>query len=150
MKRLLILLMLVSQPVWAQQSVSFITRCTSMSGYAYFPEQPFVSKKDSGFRTDKFDDGQWLLVKTGAGDLDIIFTDQTKKTRSSRDLGGNITLLSKSDEGALVVLVYYEDESSEVYNFRIDTRGKGELLFSLTRFGGLLMKSALYRASCTR
>jgi hypothetical protein len=139
----------MAQPAWAQQSGSFITRCTSMSGYSYYPQQPLVAKKDTGFVTDRISDGQWLLVKTGADEIDIIFTDATKKTRSSRDSGGKIVLLSKSDEGA-VVLVYYVDELLEVFNFRIDSSGTGELLLSQTRSAGVIKKSSLYRASCTR
>jgi hypothetical protein len=149
MKRLFLALgLLLVQPAWAQQSVSFITRCTSMFGYAYYPQQPLVAKKDSGFDTDKISDGQWLLVKTGEGELDIIFTDATKKTRSSRDSGGKVIPLSMSSEG-VVVLVSYED-TLEVFNFRIDSSGTGELIYSQTRFASLIKKSGLYRASCTR
>jgi hypothetical protein len=149
MKRLLILLLLVSQPSWAQQSVSFITRCSAMSGYSYHPEQPRVAKKDSGFGTDKFSGGQTLLVRTGEDELDIIFTDSTKKTQSSRDSGGKVVPLSVSDKGILI-LVYYEDAVLEVYNFSIDLNGTGEVILTQSKIAGPLKKSGLYRASCTR
>ncbi len=149
MKRLLILLMLVSQPAWAQQSATFITRCTSMSGYAYFPEQPRVAKKDSGFVPDKISDGQTLLVKTGEGEFDIIFTDYSKRTQSSRDSGGRVVPLSVSDQGILII-VYYEDAVLEVFNFSIDSKGAGEVILTQSKIAGPLKKSSLYRASCTR
>ena len=141
-------LALLAAPTFAQ---SVVTRCTSPSGHGWYPQQPLVDKSKAGWQADKITDGSYLLLRKDDGSFDIIFTDATKRTISSRDDGAQMVTL-RDGGGKIVVLVNYPDMNIETWYFRLNDAGSGEVTVSQARYGdrAFVTKHSLMRAECAR
>ena len=143
----LILLMLGASSALAD----VVTKCDSPQGYSYYVAGSVVPKKDAGWVQDGMSNGSYLLTRDADGNYDIIFSDAINRTASSREDGGNVIVISKSDNH-LVVVVAYPEMNVETWYFRINRSGAGELTMSQTRYGkeSLINKHSLMRASCSK
>ena len=141
-------LALLSAPALVQ---SVVTRCVSPSGHAWYSQQPLVPAKSAGWQADKISDGTYFLLRKDDGGFDIIFTDATKRTISSRDDGAQMVTL-RDGGGTVVVLVNYPDMSVETWHFRLNEAGRGDVTVSQARYGERVMvtKHSLMRAECAR
>ncbi len=143
---LAVMLLLASSAPMAQ---TIVTRCTQPSGHAYYFATPLAGNEKTGWITDGIKSGEFLLIKKGETDFDIIFKDVTSKTQSASDTGGTLVVVSKGI-GHLVLLVGYSGNSIETWHFNIDDSGRGEVLLSQSRYGGVFQKASLMRAACSR
>ena len=95
--------------------------------------------------------GSYFLTHDADGKYDIIFSDALNRTISSREDGGNVIVVSKSDNH-LVLVVAYPEINVETWHFRIDRSGAGELSTSQTRYGNasIIKKHSLMVATCSK
>src|SRR5258706_9447945 len=84
-----------------QTNAAVITQCREPQGYVYL-EGPLVPKGKIGWTQDKTTGGAYLLLKDGEN-FDVIFSDATKRTISSREDGGQVIRITESD-GTYVIL----------------------------------------------
>jgi hypothetical protein len=94
--------------------------------------------------------GSYLLTHDADGKYDIIFSDALRRTGSSREDGGNVIVVSQSDDH-LVLVVAYPEMNVETWYFRIDRSGAGEFSTSQTRYGkeSIIKKHSLMVATCS-
>jgi hypothetical protein len=132
-------------------NAAVITRCVAPTGYSYFFAGGLVPAKGSGMQSDGISAGQYLLMQSENGDIDIIFSDSLGRTISSKDDGGTIIVVSKTAK-SIVLLVNYPDMSVETWLFNIDTLGAGIVTVSHARYGetALIRKHTLMSAKCKR
>ncbi len=137
--------------VWASQTnAAVVTRCGASEGYAYMEEGGFVPKNKAGWTKDAITGGSHLLLKDG-DNFDIIYTDATKRTISSREDGGQIIRISESG-GTYVILVNYPGKLVETWVFNLDRDGRGVVTFHQARYGDHfpIRKHSVLRASCEK
>src|SRR5579864_7353875 len=96
----LILLLFGASSVLAE----VVTRCDSPQGYSYYVGGSLVQKKDAGWVKDGISNGSYLVTRDVNGKYDIIFSDAVNRTISSNEDGGDVIVISKSDDH-LVLLV---------------------------------------------
>jgi len=150
MKNMLVnLILLVSGASSALADV--VTKCDSPQGHAYYMAGKIVPRKDAGWRQDAISNGTYLVTRDADGKYDIIFSDAIKQTKSSREDGGDVIAISKSNDH-LILLVNYPEMNVETWYFRIDPRGVGEVTVSQARYGegAIINKHSLMRAICSR
>jgi len=128
-----------------------VTKCGSSKGYSFYPQGGLVSNKDAGWTEDAISNGSFLVTKTKKGEYDVIFSDASGRTISSRDDGGEVILISKS-KANLILLVAYPQMNVVTYYFRIDQRGVGDVSYSSARYGEAAMvnKHGLLVAACSK
>ena len=143
-----LLILLAAETASAQKRV--ITNCIGPEGYSYFAEGGLVSTTEAGWTEGAVSKGSFILTKDG-DEYDIIFTDATSRTISSRDDGGRVVAL-RDAPGTLVLLVAYPI-NVEVWTFKIDGNGNGYVMQSLNRFdppSPIAQRYSLMRARCSR
>lgn len=128
-----------------------VTKCDAPKGYSYFIEGKLIQKKEAGWSKDGISNGYFIVTRDKEGSYDIIFNDVTKRTISSREDGGEIVVVSKSNEH-LVLVVAYPDLNIETWFFKINQNGMGELSMSQARYGdaATMNKHSLMIASCSK
>lgn len=128
-----------------------VTKCDAPQGHAYYLPNPIVPKKDGGWQRDAISNGTYLVTRDADGKYDIIFSDAIKQTKSSREDGGDVIVISKSNDN-LILLVNYPEMNVETWYFRIDRRGGGEVTVSQARYGedAIINKHSLMRAVCSK
>lgn len=143
----LVLLVLGPSSVFAD----IVTKCDSPHGYSYFVAGSFVPKKEAGWVEDGISKGSYLVTRDADGKYDIIFSDAINRTISSREDGGEVVVISKSDN-RLVLVVAYPEMNVETWYFRIDLSGTGELTVSQARYGeaSFINKHSLMKAACSK
>ena len=128
-----------------------VTKCNSPQGYTYFIAGAAIPKKEAGWVQDSISKGSYLLTHDADGKYDIIFSDALNRTRSSREDGGNVIVVSQSDDH-LVLVVAYPEMNVETWYFRIDRSGAGELSTSQARYGkeSIIKKHSVMIAACSK
>lgn len=142
---------LVSAASAADAQQSIVTRCANPSGHTYYPQQLLVPKGKAGWTTDAIKDGSYLLLRRDSGKFDIVYSDSMNRTVSSLDDGAQIILVDQT-ESQMVFIVHYPGTNVEIWYFRIDAGGRGEVTVSQARFGEatFIQKHGLMRAACVR
>ena len=131
--------------------INIVTRCGAAAGRGYFLEGGGITSKDSGWQNESISKGQTLLVLTGPNSYDIVFTDATGRTISSREDGATIIVIGAVAD-RLTLLVNYPEMNVETLMFVLDTAGKGSVTFSQARYGEAapFRKHSLLYAQCRR
>jgi hypothetical protein len=127
-----------------------VTRCGESEGYAYFEAGSLVPKNKAGWAKDKTTGGSYLLLREG-DNFDIVYTDATKRTISSREDRGQIIRISESG-GNYVILVNYPAKLVETWVFELDGDGGGVVAFHQARYDNHfpIRKHSVMRASCEK
>jgi hypothetical protein len=127
-----------------------VTRCEGGRGYGYYIEGGAVPSDRAGWTEDCISHGSYLLLRDRDG-FDIIYSDSTGATISSRDDGAIIELVSEEGPN-IVISLNYANRHFEVWAFELDASGRGEVTFHQARFGteAPVRKHSLMRASCSR
>jgi hypothetical protein len=136
---------LMSLLITATAQADVLATCGASEGHGYYPHSRVVSKEDSGWQRDGISKGSYQLIRSGE-DYDIIFTDATGGTVSSRADGGHVTAV-KDGTGNLLVLVIYPGKTVESYIFWFGTHER-TMTYSQARYGATIPKQSLMRASC--
>ena len=128
-----------------------VTKCEGPEGYSYYLSGSLVSKNKAGWQKDRITKGSYLVTRDASGEYDIIFTDALNRTISSREDGGQIVVVSQSDD-RLILVVNYPGMNVETWYFNIDGRGIGNVTVSQARYGAeaFLNKHSLMASVCTR
>ncbi|MBM3951041.1 MAG: hypothetical protein FJ311_06270 [Rhodospirillales bacterium] len=127
-------------------SAGVITECGAMNGKAYYFQNQLVPKLKGGgeWTDDKISGGQTILVMEG--DKPRILYRDSVGLKDSVAEGGKAILVGNGP-GHFVVIVMYGG-AIEVYHFRLDENGNGEVLLSSIKHDALVRKSSLMRAEC--
>ena len=128
-----------------------VTKCDAPQGHAYYFAGSFVPKQKAGWVADRISSGSYLVTRDADGKYDIVYTDATNRTVSSREDGGNVLVISRKDN-YLVLVVNYPEMNVETWYFRINRSGVGELTVSQARYGeeARINKHSLMRATCSK
>mgnify|MGYP003987914261 CR=1 FL=1 len=87
-------------------SAGSVAHCGGSFGYAYHIQGGLVTEKESGWGEDSISKGQLLLIK-GGKDFDIIHTDATGGTRSSKGDGGKVITIGGDANSIMLVVIYH-------------------------------------------
>lgn len=140
------LTLLISNIGWTQ----VIANCRDPVGNAYFPNKGIIAKKDSGWSKDKTSGGLFTFKKIGKNEFDILYVDIRKNIYSSAERGGKVLLLRQS-EFELATLVYYPNDTIEIYTFYKTNDSKYEFTHLQSKGGDLdISKSAVMVGSCDK
>lgn len=120
--------------------------CGTSEGRSYYPQSALVPEKDSGWVDDRVSKGSFQLVRSGET-YDIIFTDATGGTLSSKGDGGHIAA-SKDDSGNLLVTVFYPGVSFETWVFWFAANGEKTVTYTQAKYGATIPKHSLLKATC--
>ncbi len=98
-----------------------IAVCHSPKGRAYFANLRIVPANKSGWKDDAIDGGRITLTRQEK-DLDVLFTDANKRVASSKNSGATVSLMRISADN-FTILVYYPNDTIELYSFMRETSG---------------------------
>jgi hypothetical protein len=134
----------------ASGNAEVITRCEAPEGYAYFAPGGAVPRDKAGWQQDRTSAGSYLLLKDSRG-FDLIFTDATRRTISSRDDGGQVLRVTETP-GTVVVVINYPQTLLETWTFKLNERGTGFVVFTQSRYGDdvLIQKYSVMRGVCSK
>ena len=127
-----------------------VAHCQNPKGKAYFPYKGLMLKeRDSGWQNDEIRNAVVELVRDKEGGLDIRYVDASRRIKSSRADGGQISILNKGEK-EFAVSVYYPGSGIEVYTFFSDRDGKNNFILTQVRGGDgvLITKSSILVGSC--
>ena len=126
-------------------SAGSIAHCGGSSGYAYYIQGGLVTEKKSGWGEDGISKGQILLIQDGK-EFDIIHTDASGGTRSSKGDGGKVIAVGR-DANSIMLIVIYPGKTVESYLFR--QHGKsGEVVWTQMKLDDLISKAQTFKADC--
>jgi hypothetical protein len=129
----------------ASAQAQLITRCGASAGYSYFFENR-LAPGQSGWQRDGISTGNLQLIKSG-DEYDIVYQD-TVGARSARADGFKFVHVTPS-AGFLMLIGVSNVGVLDHYLFRLDTHGRGEVLWGTSRGTGLIPKATMMRAECT-
>jgi hypothetical protein len=145
MIRVLLIVSLIALSFGA--SAATLANCESPSGHVYFPQKGLVTKKDSGWQTDKISSGKFTLTKNSQNQYDLLFVDTTKRITSTVADGGKIVLMRKNPDDVAFVIVY--SDLIEIYNFWKTAEGKYQFSMLQNRgSGAVIPKSGVLVGQC--
>lgn len=140
---LLMALAFVSTNVQAE----ILAVCGASKGYAYYLPSALVPDKDAGWTEDAISGGSFQLIRSG-DNYDIVFTDATGRTLSTKGDGGEI-LGMENGKGDLIVTVLYP-HVIETYAFWFSSSGPLIATFSQVKHETPIAKHAVFKASCRK
>ena len=120
--------------------------CGASDGYGYYPAGGPVSEADAGWREDPISVGSISLVTLEDGSPDIVFSDATGKSFSSRGDGAKVVVTYETPETIQVVSIYTETGVVETHIFMI---GVNQDMWTVSKAGTPIQKVAAYTASCS-
>jgi hypothetical protein len=123
-------------------------RLIASDGLAYFPPSRLVPREKSGWLDDRISKGSFQLVQSG-DDYDIIFTDASGGTLSSKGDGGRVSA-TYDESGNLLVLILYAGKTFESYVFWFAVKSERTVTYSQAQYGAaIVLKRSLMAATCT-
>lgn len=145
------LLVCLAAAAVAQTQSPVVTRCTEPAGHGFFYPGLLIKGKSAGWQSERISNGQYLVLRDKDGAYDIVFSDSTNRTISSKGDGGQVIVVNDSG-GRLVLLVNYPDMNVETWMFTLDERGSGTVTVSQARYGeaAMINKHSLMAATCKR
>jgi len=124
-----------------------IAVCHSPKGRAYYPNIGVVPANKAGWQDDAISGGRYTLTKQG-NDLDILYTDATKRVASSKGSGATVLPL-RDGVNNFTILVYYQNDTIELYSFMRENSGALSLHVIQSKGGeALVQKSSIMVAKC--
>ena len=128
-----------------QASAGVIAECGASEGYAYYFSGLLVSEEDAGWQRDKISTGSVSIVELD-GDLDVIFSDATGRTKSSRANGAEVFPVGNNvDEEIISVMVLYVGRVIEVYTYNAKAK---KLILVQQKIDDLVNKASIMVSDC--
>lgn len=127
-------------------SADVLAVCGASDGHAYYLPGGIVSKEDSGWTADGIKVGSFQLIRSGT-DYDVIFTDASGGTVSSKGDGGHV-IATPDASGNLLVLITYPGKTLESYVFWFAIDTEQTVTYSQAKYGSKVPKHSLLKASC--
>lgn len=124
-----------------------LATCGPQKGYAYYELGLGVKGGTDGWTEDGITSGRTTLTQAENGDFDIIFTDATEGTYSSRADGATV-ILGRKTPNDVAFIVAYPGISVEVYQFTKARDGRSVMMMLQSKGNVLMSKAGLYVASC--
>jgi len=126
-----------------------IAECSEPEGYAYYHYSGIVRKDQAGFHKDKISGGVTKIEKLANGDYDLHFVDSRRIIISTKQDGGNVFLLRRSEKDA-TFLTIYPGKTIEIYSIWIDKENNSKFSVLQSKGGGILPipKSSVMVGDC--
>ena len=105
-----------------------------------------VPEGNAGWQEAAIPSGSFSLVTLEDGSADIIFSDQTGRTYSSRGDGGKVVVTYITDEVIQAVSIYTETGVVETFTFMFSRR---LAMWTQSKAGTPIPLIAAYTASCS-
>lgn len=144
MRRIALLIALCA--VSANAHAEVVASCGALKGHAYFVPKGLMPQGESGWSEDGISSGSFQLIRAGE-DWDIIYTDATGGTVSSRGDGARVSAFTTEDGDVVVQIIH--GRSLETYVFWLSL-AKPIATFSQAKFATLIPKHALMVSACRR
>lgn len=127
---------------------STLANCAGENGKAYYPPSNLVKEGDAGWSEDSTTGAFVTLSFSEDGIFNLLYKDATQDLASVKDNGGQIDLLAVS-ENNIAILIRYEGETTEIYDFYKTIDKSMEYTHSVVRpFNTLIPKYAAYVGKC--
>ena len=124
-----------------------VANCKSPKGKAYYFNMGIVPATKAGWDDDKISGGAFTLTKQG-NDFDVLYFDVTKKITSSRASGAVVQPL-RIGEKNFTLMVYYANDTIELYTFAIENSGAKTMHLIQSKGGeSPIQKSSVLIAEC--
>jgi len=125
-----------------------IAVCHSPKGRAYYANIGLVRANEAGWRDDEISGGRFTLTKQG-NDFDLLYFDiVTKSVVSSKGDGATVVPL-RDGVNNFTILVYYPNNTIELYSFMRENSGALSLHLIQSKGGKtLIQKSSIMVAKC--
>jgi hypothetical protein len=124
-----------------------VTVCGPSAGYGYYLEP-----RQDGWVKDGISDGMFTVIRNATGDYGVI-TKDVQTTFSARGAGAKVVKVSGSDDLRFTLVVVYPNPITEIYQFSLDQRGRGTVLWAAVknRVGlAAVTKGTLFTATCSK
>ena len=132
---------------WGVATAQEVANCHSPKGKAYFAHLGIVPQDKAGWQDDAVTGGAYTLTRQGK-ELDLLYVDSTKRVASTKAQGGTVQLL-RIGERNFSVLVYYPNDTIEIYSFIKENSGKLTLHIMQSKGGNaLVQKSSVMIGRC--
>lgn len=122
--------------------------CGPVKGRAFFVEGGLVTQKDAGWGDDQISTGSTTLSRNSKGELDIVYSDATGASYSSRGEGAIVTATRMGASDA-AVLVAYPGATVEIYQFVRDAKGVQRVMLLQSKGGGPIGKAGVLVGQCS-
>lgn len=127
-----------------------LATCGEEVGKAYYVAAGAVSKKDAGWTDDKISGGSVTLDFSEESGLDLLFIDANKVVKSAKSEGAKIKLLALSTQN-INVLITYQGNTSEIYDFYVDDIGNTDFNHVVVKPANTLVpKAGIYVGHCSK
>lgn len=148
MLRSIPLILLAAAAVFAPcvATAEIVATCGASSGYGYYIPGPLNPERKATMEKDAVSRGSFQLIHSG-NDWDIIFTDSTGGTLSSKGDGGEISGVVTSSGDVLVVIAY--ERTIETWIFWL-SQAQPSASYSQAKFDAGIKKHSLMVAQCKR
>ena len=123
-----------------------VATCGASKGHGYYIPKGTVTIEDSGWSEEGISKGRFQLIRSGKN-WDVVFTDSTGGTLSSRGDGGSISAIETKD-GDIIVQVLYPI-NMETYVFWLSLK-QPKVTYSQAKFATPIPKHSLMVANCKR
>lgn len=121
-----------------------VATCGASKGHAYYIPGQNVPVEEAGWTADGVSKGSFQLIRSG-DDWDIVFTDASGGTLTSRTDGGKVSAIISKNGDVIVQIVYAV--SIETYVFWLSLK-KPVASYSQAKFAALIQKHGLMVAPC--
>lgn len=127
-------------------NAEIVATCGASEGRSYYIPGGLVTAKDAGWADEKISKGSFQLLRSG-DEYDIVFTDSTGGTLSSKGDGATTTGFY-DQAGNLVVIVMYPESLIETWVFWLSVKTERVATYSQARHHAPIRKHSLLRATC--
>lgn len=124
-----------------------VATCGESKGHAYYLQGPIVPASKAGWTEDGVSGGSFQLIRSG-DDWDIVFTDVSGGTVSSKGDGGT-TAGEVTADGDIVVFISYPKGVFETWVFWLSNKNP-TASYSQAKFSTGIRKHSLMVAPCRR
>jgi len=126
-----------------------IAICGASFGKSYYLDNPLLPKSSGGWRDDSINPGRLQLIRDGASNFDVLYTDASGGTRSARGEGFDVHRLVTVEPYRYVLIgVHRTAATIEHWIFELDVYGRGVVVWGTIRGDPPLPKSSLMKAEC--
>jgi hypothetical protein len=126
-----------------------ITTCGASAGYGYY-----IEPQHDGWQQDGIKNGSLTVLRDASGGYDIISRD-IRTTFSAKGDGAQVVKVNGANHLRFTLVVVYPNPVTEIYQFSLDQRGRGTLIWAAVKNGLLVgpigvTKGTLFTATCSK
>jgi hypothetical protein len=129
-------------------AANVLTRCGDSSGVTYYFEGSAITADKAGWQKDAVRGSFELVARADNSEADIIYDNPPPLGPSSyRAEGATVMVLPGGTQGSLLLIAVTRDRLDH-YLFKLDSQGKGLVVWGSAGTNVLSQKSSLMTAAC--